>query len=242
VLRGPHKPQQGLDHVTLSDVLEQLQYGELAFLKLGELDTDEERKKVISHISLGLTDLHKRFWLRSKDITINILPGIRDYVLSSKYNLTNLDTIYTKYIVDTAEQPFQDDLLRIERVFNELGEEQYLNDDYRDDSFYTPAYNRLRVPISYTGSKVLLEYRANHQKLNPDCDACDIDLDLPPPLLEPLLLFVAHRATRSLNTDQNAESTQYFQMYELACNNVMNKSFQIVPERTNIKLDVGGWV
>ena len=228
--------------MTLEDILQQLQSGEFAFLKIGEFETPEEQKKVLAHISLGLTDLHKRFWLRSKDIIINILPDIREYVLSNKYNLRNIDTIYTKYIVDTVEQPFEDDLLRIERIFNELGEEQYLNDDYREESFYTPAYNRIKIPISYTGKQVLVEYRANHPKLNPECDICDLEIDLPPPLLDPLLLFVAHRAARSLNPDQNAESNNYFQMYDIACKNVMNNSFQIVPERTNIKLDVGGWV
>jgi hypothetical protein len=230
--------------MTLQEVFEQLAYGELTHLKLGEFATDElQRKKVTAHIRLGLTELYKRFWLKQKDVVIQIYPAIEQYVLDSRFSVNSyLSPETSRYILDSVYTPFENDLLKIERVFNEVGEQQPLNDDYREESWFTPSYNILHKPVLYEDRIALVEYRANHPKIDPECDPCGVNLELPIALLEPLLLFVAHRASRTLNSDQNQESNNYLQQYEMACTRVKDLGYEVTPHRTNMKLDNHGWV
>lgn len=230
--------------MTLEEILQQLQYGELSQLKIGELDTPKRRKEVVAHVNLGLTDLHKRFWLKTKEILVQITPGFQDYLLDARYARSNtLSPVTTKYILDSGVNNFSDELLKIERLFDDEGNQLPLNDDHRKDSFFTPSFNILRAPLSYEKDYVLIEYRANHPKLDIEGeDVCSSEIDIPIALVEPLLLYVAHRAFRSLNSDQKQESTDYMNLYEAACLRIMNLGYQIVPDRTNLKLDKHGWV
>jgi hypothetical protein len=244
--------------MNLADLFEQLRYGELRNLKLGRfLDPDadpELKREVITHVNLGLTELHKRFWIISKDMIVRVLPDKFQYLLSSTYAKSGVLS-YTfdpeeqereRYILDDRYLPFQDDLLKIEQIYNTEGEKQPLNDSHVEDSFYTPRFNLVQIPEKYgkTHDWFSVEYRANHPHLEVEClnDPCSVQLDLPPAMLDPLLLFVGHRARRTMNTDDDRESMAYLQKYEAACALVKNMGLEVVPDRTNPKLDNYGWV
>lgn len=232
--------------MTLQEIFDQLQTGELSQLAIGELDTLDRQKTVVNHINLGLTELHKRFWIKRKELLVQVQPGVTDYLLKCHFAKSNVfSSAPTKYIVDSEYAEFKDDLFKVEQVYNELGDQLPLNDYSRHDSLYTPWYNVLRIPLTYPHQYVLVEYRANTEKIvlkEEDNDPCEIEVELPPHFLEPLVLFVGHRAFRSLNTDQKQESTDYKLLYEEACKRIEDLDYNLIPQSTNTRLDMNGWV
>ena len=117
----------------LNELFDQLTYGELSQLEYGGVDnegiTQEDHKRILPHINLALTELHKRFLIREEEVTIRCYDHIETYVLDSKYAATNTESTEPyKYIHDTVFEPFVDNVLRIEKVFNEDGQELFLNE------------------------------------------------------------------------------------------------------------------
>jgi len=248
--------------MTLQDIFDQLEHGELSQLKVGELADLEHQKKIVSHINLALLDLHKRFWLRYKRIVLELDEDIREYSLR---NLYKKDSTQTKnnFFFDDKYTEFEEDVLKIERVLDKNEKELPLNDEITDqinnnkkqinydqkrngviDSFYTPFFNVLRVPESFKDDFVYVEYKAGHPRIYVDenTNPCNINIDVSPAFLDPLLLFVAHREFRGLNTDQKQESTDYMNLYELSCKRIEHLGYEIRPNRTNARLDDNGWV
>jgi len=238
----------------LQDIFDQLQYGELSHLSLGALDTPERQKQAIAHINMGLLELHKRFWLISKNLIIYLYPHMREYLIDYRHLITNqIKPEPYQYILESVHAPFKDDLLKIESIFDNKGKELPLNNvtlteankeelSTEVSSFFTPQYNILRVPIDYVGDVVIVQYRANHPKLSLECEPEETEVILPPLFLEPLLLYVGHRASRILNSDTNQESNNYLQQFELSCKNIRDWGYEIKVHNTNIKLDNSGWV
>lgn len=230
----------------LSQVLEQLKYGELRHLKLGDLESDNERKTVISAINLGLIELHKRFYLIAKQVLLETQENVYEYRLDEVLSATNnLNVTPHDYLSTSFNSIYNNDLLKVERIFDEDNEELPLNNDTEESSFFTPQYNIIRVPLDYPPKKAIVEYRAYPETLpidedNLNCE--EIDIPLPTTLLEPLLLFVSHRLGRNLNPDQLKEAMNYFQLYENSCKRIENMGYQITFRRTNEKLDNRGWV
>jgi hypothetical protein len=234
--------------MTLAEILEQLTYGELSQLAMGGWDDGirrEDLPKVLAHINLGLKELYKRFWLSSKEVLVQLHDHIQVYTLDKHYAATNtLSPAKEKYIIDSVYQPFQNDLLKIEQVFNENGELMYLNDLTEPWSLFTPSYNQLQVPFPEHHNILLVHYRASHPKieLRPDEDPKDVQVMLPEGLLEPLLLYVGYRAFGSLTSVPDAESSVYLQKFENSVQNALKAGLQISTCYGNMRLDNQGWV
>ena len=229
--------------MVVSDILDQLKYGELHHLKIGDLASEDERKVVIGAINLGLIELHKRFYLISKQLVLNTQEDVYEYLLSRVLAASNnLDPYPHNYLDSSFNQIYNNDLLKVERIFNDDNEELPLNDDNEESSFFTPQYNIIRVPLDYPPKTAIVEYRAAPEKISSDEDCEGREIPLPPALIEPLLLFVGFRVSRILNTDQGQETGNYFQLFENSCQRITDMGYQIVFRHTNDKLDQRGWV
>lgn len=256
--------------MTLVEIFDQLTYGELSQLQAGgaveEEVTPENYKKVLAHINLGLNELYKRFRLSLKEVRIRILPGVYEYILHDRFAEQNsLSSELNRYIVDSAYDPFQNIVLQIEEVLNPKGQALCLNDNIpcpswsppgwdeccvtetprRLDCLYTPRYDTIKIPLTFNEESMTVTYRAGHPPLIYDLCRTDpekIEVNLPPGLLEPLLLFVGHRAYRALNSDGNLESTAYLKEFETACLRAHDLGLEIVRTPTNSRLDYRGWV
>ena len=237
--------------MTLDEIFDQLSFGELSqirpggFFTAGEVVPDEDQRQVITHLNLALTELHKRFWLSSKELNVQLYPHISTYTLDKRYAVQNkLSTYMPKYIIDSMYQPFNNDLLKIEMVFNECGECVPLNDRTNPNSLYTPQWNSIQVPMPYEGAAILVQYRADHEKIEwePMLDPTKVQVDIPMGLMEPLCLFIGHRAYRALNSDGGQENMNYYQQFEAACQKAIDMGLQVTANTTNMKLDHYGWV
>jgi hypothetical protein len=237
----------------LSDIFKDLIYGELKHLKLSNYESDEfisevDPKKwdqLISHINLGLKELYKRFFLSSKEIYVQLYESIEIYHLNSKYAASNLASAEPiKYIEDTAANPFQDDVLKIEMVYDEGGNILHLNDHTEDLSIFTPSYRSIQVPWPNDFNVIAVQYRASHPKIvySAGMDPATTEIDLPESLHEALLYYIAFRQFASLNTDQGTEGNDYWQKFNASCDQVNLQGFHIQPDGSNWRFDNRGWV
>lgn len=235
---------------TLADIFEQLTFGELAQFSIGGLAGEQVRKedqsKVMSHINLGLKKLYERFWLSSKEAHINLYSHIQNYTLDKKFARTNqLSVEKYKYIIDSVYQPFQNDVLKIEQVFNEGGELMFLNDLTEPWSVFTPSYNQIQIPFPERENSLTVHYRASHAPLmwTAEMDPSDVEVRIPEGLVEALLLFVGYRAHASIGGELGmAESNNYLRKFNEACAQADRAGVGITTSYGNLKLDKNGWV
>ena len=127
----------------LKEIFDQLTYGELSQLAIGGGEQGQINEanypSVVAHIRLALTALYKRFPLKENRLVLQLLPGVLQYEINSKYAVGNMKSLVpVKYILDSA-LPFKDDILKIERVYTGKGHELSLNDGADPFSLTTPS-------------------------------------------------------------------------------------------------------
>lgn len=229
--------------MTLQDLITTLTNGELVQIRI-DIDAGDQ-PQLIRYISMGLTELYTRFPLKDGEVTIQQYDNITMYTLSSEFAESNTDsTATTKFIVDKND-PFIDDIIRVESAFNEIGIPVPLNDYSCADSLFMASYNTLQIPAPVSTNSTQLIYRANHPALDPDVvDPSTVDIELPDSLLTALLFYVGFRYhSFDMTQDAQAVSMAYYQKYiaelqMLEKLNVLNDS----DTDTNIKIQLGGWV
>jgi len=252
----------------LVDLLHQLSQGELSQLKMGNRDDLGIRAcdypKIIPHINLGLTELYKRLNLKNSEVVIQQYDGIQTYYLDSKFaqtkvpnpplpndNPNNISTEHKYYIMDSVYQPFTDNVLKIEAVHNELGEELYLSQDRSyfsgSDKYWAVnvvGYNAIQVPYPEKENQMIVTYRADHDPivLNENSNVNDIDVPISPSYLEPLLLYIAARVYTNLSSNEGNEGNNYTQKFEASMAQIERLNLMNKDNTQNSKLDENGWV
>jgi hypothetical protein len=251
--------------MTIYDIYEQLSFGELweLFLGSGGIDASESAgmpeenfRKLLPGIQLGLNALHKRFLLREGTLNVELQSGKVSYLLTTRYAESNTRSQEpVKYIRDAAS-PFQDDLMKVERVYGTYLEQEFeipLNVIDDPSAIRTPAMNALIVPddaelapwLSET-SRLRVVYWADHPKIQTSlANAAPLvtEISLPATHLEPLLYFVASRAYNPMGMDPGAmhEGNNYFAKYEAACQQLENWGFGIDSDSGRDRVTAGGW-
>lgn len=234
----------------LQSILKDLTYGELQGLRIGNLLPGEgesepdphQYEQIISYINLGLTEIYKRFFLRSVEIYVQEHQEIATYLLHSDFAQSNVVSVEDpKYIMDTPELPFQDDILKIEEVYDEAGVKIALNDISDEYSIYTPTYRSIQVPYPDDNTTIAVQYRANHPRIsaNVTTEAADIEVAIPNSLYEALLYFVGSRAHRPINPEKSAD---YWQMFKRSVDDVERLGLEVQGEPGDWRFDAHGWV
>lgn len=232
----------------LQDIFDQLVYGELSQIAIGSSGgiSDEDTPKLISHINLGLLELHKRFDLRREEVHIQQYDHIQTYTLDIKYASTNTSsTEPIKYIMDSTFEPYTGNALKIERVFNEEGYEFVLNDDSDYTSLHTPNHLSVMVPLPEPTASLLIEYRASLPKIPlTGVDPTTYEVDLPITYLEALLYYVAGRVFTPL-TDLSIGSNDgatYMAKFEQSCLKLTEMALVNKSNNLDNKLMRNDWV
>ena len=235
----------------LSEFFELLEYGELANLSLsGGIDDEkgireEDYPTLVSHINLGLSDLHTKFNLKEREVVLQEYSSITHYELDSKYAVTNTSsTEPVKYILDSETSVFNDDVLRINSAFNEIGEELPINDEYQPNSIFLNGYRTIQIPYPVDTNTIFIMYRANHAKLDVQTPDLNAEIELPAYCIEALLSYVASRV-HSQRTSQEAQGAAVNLMakYTLICDQIeLRNMLHNSPDNTNFKLGVNQWV
>lgn len=233
----------------LNELFEELQTGVL--LTTSAVDDDEGELKtssyaqIIGYINLALADLHIRFPLDEREVAIQQYDHITIYTLSSEYAQSNTDSTQPiKYIADSAENPFQDNIISISGIYDEEGFEIPVNDYNLQGSLYTPSYNTLQIPNPSNENTVFLIYRASHPKIPRNVsDPTTVDVNIPDVMLNAMTAYVGYKFHANLQSADGQGMAQNYQtQYETAClflesNSAVNSDSRV----TNVKAIINGW-
>lgn len=234
----------------LSELFEELQTGVLLTTSVideceGELKPSKYAQ-IIGYINLGLTDLHIRFPLDEREVVVQEYDHITIYKLSSEYAQSNTgSTQPIKYIADSVENPFQDNIISISGVYDEEGIEIPVNDYNLQNSLYTPSYNTIQIPNPDSDNAIFIIYRANHVKIPRNTtDPTTVDINIPDVMLNALTYYIGYKFHANLQSADSQTIAQNYQIqYESAClfleaNSTVNSDSRV----TNIKSIINGWV
>jgi len=248
--------------MTLQDILDQLTYGELSQLDMGG-NSDEfglsvgNTSQVLSHIDMGLIDLHKRFNLHKGTVVLTLNENVDMYRIHSSASMVN-GTAAIPYLADTVANPFQDNLLKIERIETMAsntvkgitGSEDGLvdlplNDIGDKDSAYTTGFDTLTFSKISTGQMVIVHFRATHVAIDiaNNAEPETIEVCLSRAHLLALVLFVASRIYANMATLTGQQTaTEYYQKYEAECQRIGNLGLEQTSYQTNNKLQRKGFI
>jgi hypothetical protein len=249
----------------LKDIYDQIAYGELRHVVLGtgpiataEGDgiPKENYEKIYPFVTMALTELHKRFLLRERTLSIELQGGQVSYVISTAFAESNAKSAEAvKYIKDSAD-PFEDDFMQIERVYGTYLDKAYeipLNEIDNGESIRTSAYNILQVPddpelacwLNETANLKVV-YRANHpsiRKILANAAPGQTEIYLPHAYMEPLIWYIASRATNVGGIQQEFhEGNNYYSKFEAACALINNQNLRVNSYSENTKLTDRGFI
>jgi len=239
----------------LSDLFNQLTYGELSQIKLGGAGasgiTKENQLQMLGHVNSGLTELHTRFNLKEGTLKIVLDPTLDTYVLSKRYASSNRESRQPiKYIQDSSMAPFEDTVLKIERVFDDEGKELELNTGNQrinplSRAIRTPTLNTLVVPPALVSSFLTVIYRANHPRIvkeDNSFDPTEVEIDLAPQYENPLLLYIASRVFNPIGLNQEFhDGNNYWAKFEAACAQIGNKGLELNQTQEVDRVERNGW-
>lgn len=234
----------------LQEIFEQLSGGEFSQLSIGGAGAgvidNTNYAKVTSHINLGLMALHRRFNLKEGRLVLSMQPEQTLYHLKSANSVTGAEIGVTPFIIDSLEDPFLDDILKIEKVIDAEGWEIGLNDPSDSLSVSTPSALKLRVPEELETQDLTVVYRAAHPKLVVDSETIpsEVEVVLPDSHLDALLYYVASRVNNPIGmTNEFHAGNSYAAKYEMVCQELEGHGLEVDQgSQTNERAARGGWV
>lgn len=130
--------------MTLKDVFDQLTYGELSQVFMaGDIINDDgisedDRPRVLASIVLGLTSLYTKFRLKEGRFILERQAGQTLYTINKNFAQSNVDSAELVKYMDDSDYPFDNRLLKIERICDVNGVELHLNQPGNPLSLRTP--------------------------------------------------------------------------------------------------------
>lgn len=233
----------------LSELFMYLAYGELSQMAIGTNNRggidESDYPTLISHINLGLTNLHSRLPLKQSQVIIAQQSDRILYPLTSIYATNSNSEEKNKFILDSATAPFINDVLKIEEVYTDKNILLSLNDSTNTESLFTPSFNTLQIPSPKSNKVLAVLYRANHPQLpaKRGVDISALNVDIPTVLIEPLLTFIVGRVVAAgSNQASIQEAAAYQQKFELQVQQIINSGALSVDHPSNLRLRSNGWV
>jgi len=213
--------------VTLQEMFDDLAMGVLANLPLVDHTTQRIKTtsyaKVTSYVNLALTALYKRFLLRVDEVVIQLHRNMTRYPLRVPFAYSNIgSTEPIKFIVDTFDNPFKADIIKIESVYSELGENFPINDSHQHYPIFTPEFDVVTaLPTGDMPQALWIKYRARFPKLVVEStdDPETIQLNITDAILDALYARIAAQAYKGINGEESetSASRSYEFKYELEC-------------------------
>jgi hypothetical protein len=232
--------------LTVQELFARLSFGALSNLAIsGEGDgtiIEAKQPSIIEFANEGLLRLHTQFVLIEKEVILEQQEDVTKYKIHSDNGVAN-GGLY-QYVQDTEEEPFLNDLLRIEAVYNQEGCAYPLNDPNNDDSLYTPQIDVLQVPTPIEGVPLYITYQAKHIPLTLDPVDTAEEIHIPSVLEEALLAFISHKVFSSMNGQEHKmKADEHWANYKSICLEVIDRDIVSSSSRvTNTKLDDRGFV
>lgn len=231
----------------LSELMKQLSYGELSNLSISGEGSgsiiESARPRIILLTNDALKDIFSRFNLNQRTTMIQSLDWKSYYELRKEFAVMD-PTQGLKYILDTPNNIFTDDIVKIVQITNEVGAPLPLNDSEQWASVFTPKYNV--VQLTHVGSSQVfsISYQALHPTLLMDGEGVmDQEITIPSILESALRMKIALPIFSAMSGQeysikaQQLEASYDAKLREIEEKNLLTDS--VVP--TNVKLMLRGF-
>lgn len=208
---------------------------------------NEQFPAIINALNLELTQLYSRYPVLEKDVAFRRFPQISIYHLTRRFCRSNDESkeLY-KYILDTKDNPFLGDILKIENAYTESGQHIVLNDNNNPRSWFTPSFDTIQIPntTDIDTRIAIIGYKAKPEHIDPNTTDFEKDIYIPSYLEEPMIYGITMRVAERLPTQTGMQVVQMAQAkYKELCDNVDTLNlFHENNVSTNIKLGMRKFV
>ena len=208
---------------------------------------NEQFPAIINALNLELTQLYSRFPVLEKEVAFRRFPEISMYHLIRRYCRSNDESkeLY-KYILDTKDNPFLGDILKIENAYTESGQHIVLNDNNNPRAWFTPSFDTIQIPntTDIDTRIAIIGYKAKPEHIDPNTTDFEKDIYIPSYLEEPMIYGITMRVAERLPTQTGMQVVQMAQAkYKELCDNVDTLNlFHENNVSTNIKLGMRKFV
>ncbi|UAW01162.1 hypothetical protein [Vibrio phage BUCT194] len=228
--------------MTFEDIVNELKYGELNNhgMFMNQI-TEQDKQRLMHHCNIALVELCSRFPLITRELTVTQVEGVTSYVLTSEHTYQAPDqATLDKYIFESAEYPFNDDLVAILGVYDEIGNEIRMNDSTTSCTVFTPMYNIIEVPMEVDTNALFVLYQAKHPVIT--CNTSKIYIAAQ--FLPALLSYIAYRVYAAGTAQEHmVMANTLLQKYEMHCLQLRNTGVDSAIEwDANTRPCMGGWV
>lgn len=208
-------------------------------------DIEPDMKEyILEFINEGLTRLHSRFPLKTNNVFVEMREGRTEYPLLARYSFMGFDPALAQYpfIMDSASNPFKEDVIKILMVYDSEGQRRGLNDNHNPHGLFTPRPDTLQCIRPRHCEVLTVTYQAKHPTVTVDGE--NQEIDLPDTLLPALKYWVAYSYYTGLNTTEStSKAAEYLQMYESICGEVKDYDLGSSSESsTNTLFERRGWI
>lgn len=205
----------------LGDIMNQLARLELKNLALVESGSilDTARPEVILAVNQGLETLYSRYNFREKSILLEIQEGLTEYKMLQKYAYSRSADYPNEphFILDSEEEPYTGDMVRILWVWGPDSRPLPLNDVTRSDTLTTPHPDTLVVPWEVESQLLSLSYQSLPDVI-PETAPNTFEFELPRTMGPALRAFAASKLFESIGTQEAiAKSQLLLQTFESYC-------------------------
>ena len=233
----------------LKELLDDLTYGELANLAVGGGEqgciAEKDYPKILSHLNLGLTALHRRLPIRHDEVLVQQYENIDTYYLRTPYAATSGSAESIKYLLDTVAKPFSGKVFKIETATGQDGTDYELNQGLLEIPIWVQKFDTLEMQCS-TPEIVKIGFRGGHPDvlMSADFDPGNVEIDLPEQYRHALLCYIASRAYTPIVQDGETGGGNVFnKMFEYQCSLLKKENLGLdrLPESVN-KFESRGFV
>lgn len=236
----------------IDELFRQLSLGELSNLSISADGSGtikpEQHQKIILYTQTALNALYGKFLLLEKTLMLTPLAGIGRYPLLARHSIYGRPDgeISDPYIIDTPEEPFSEDVIKVLSVMDQEGRQVFLNDEGAAFSLFTPAPQVIQFPREIPSwVKILslsLTYQAKHPQLDPE--NLDQDFEIPSVLETALRYHIAGSVYSHMNGDSNtAKGLEFMTKYEKEVAEVIDRDLvSQTGSSSNHRFNRNGWV
>ena len=229
--------------ITVQDIFDDLSYGEATQLAIAQSTvgtiSENNYPRVVSLLNRALVKMAERFQLKIAEVDIQQIAGQTLYPITSEHAGTTDEIAADSdlHVIHTDELLFEDNLIKILRVYDADGTEYTLEDSNTSDSMFTPEFNVLKMTPEDTPVIVSVEYQATLPRIViPDTGTFypeKINVNIPRTLIGPLNIYIVHLLLSGMNTrtaegEQSIQST-WLNRFELAVRELQNNN--VLPDR-----------
>lgn len=200
----------------VGDLFSRLATGELSNLAIGSEGTihSSDYATIIHHTNDGLLRIFTEFMILEKDVLIEQVEHVTNYYLRRIFAESSGSTQKFKYIKDMQCDPFKEDVIKVNSIFDSTGNIISINDADDEYSYFLPQPDMIQVPWPVEGKSMSVTFQARHpileHKLKPMSAVLDQNIEIPFYLEGALQAFVAYKIYSHMNGQENTAKGQEF--------------------------------